>query len=212
MCKIDGCRQQTLTGDYCYYHQKVEDGLIVPDVIATVNMDEAVAIFDKYHHLRVGISQRFFRKSPYVGGRFDLKELLQVCHVATWEYLSKNDMRNVQHPVTYLQRLCFYKMVSYVRHENYMPFVSLSSISEKYLDPILDDRMRDLHSDVVLKRLLRFVKRCSKLERNLFHYHVYPTTYKPRTLRWMSKTLGIPLATLAGAKKRLLKKLRRGVR
>lgn len=211
MCQVQGCTQQTLRGDYCYFHTKVQLGLIKSSMYEDEITETHLELFNKYRTLAINVAYRVFNLVENQGASYNISDLIQQSQTTLWETILCCHLEDIQFPTTYLQTICFNTLVSFVRHENYLQYVPITLVHG--IDEDCEcQTIQEVYTNAVLKKVLRFVKRCSKLEREIFYYHVYPTAYKPRSLRWLSKKLDIPLTTMHRVKAKLLRKFRKGVR
>jgi hypothetical protein len=203
-CAVAGCSQQTFGKSLCYFHRKQAIGLIeVSKYDELPATEEEVALFNKYQSLARGVGVRFAAKSKNKSK--SVADYMQIGYLTLWKQIRCENYKQAKHLISYLQSACWNAMYDSVSGGRSVDTVSIDSML--ICAPESPEGVC-IEADT-LKKLKHVVKKCDKLDRAIFHRHLYPIMYNVQSLRSLGRYYKVSHVVLAIRKRRLLKRLRK---
>lgn len=205
-CAVEGCSQQTLNKPLCYFHRKQAIGLIeVSSYDEPPATAEEVEIFNQYKSLARGVGTRFSTK--FKNRNKTLSDYVQIGYLSLWKQIRSGDYKIARHLVSYLQSACWNAMYDAV-----MGGRSVDTISIDSMLVCVPESLEGACIQVdTLKKLKRVIQKSDKLDRAIFHKHIYPILFNVQSLRSLGRHYHVSHVVLAIRKHRLLKRLKKEV-
>ena len=203
-CAVNGCSQQTLGKPLCYFHRKQALGLIEVSAYEEPAATEVeVDLFNKYQSLARGVGARFASKTKSRGK--SLSDYAQICYLSLWKQIRCGDYKHARHLVSYLQSACWNALHDATSGARSVDTVSIDSM----LLCVPESPEGTCIRVETLKRLKRVIKKCDKLDRAIFHKHLYPVMFSVQSLRSLARHYKVSHVVLSIRKHRLLAKLKK---